>query len=213
MKPKLLDLYCGAGGAAMGYHRAGFEVVGVDIKPQKNYPFEFHQADALEYPFDGFDAIHASPPCQSYSRCKSMPWVHEQPKLIEATRTYFQNSGLPFVIENVAGAPMENYFILCGLMFGLKVFRHRLFESNFLILTPPHPTHSGKKIGENGYVCVAGNGDSGRGRIPPDHRNKSSWQRGMCIDWMTMKEMAQAIPPAYTEYIGKQLIQAIDDTT
>lgn len=216
MKPRLLDLFCGAGGAGMGYHRAGFDVVGVDIKQQGHYPFEFHQADALEYVAQHgheFDAIHASPPCQADSVTRNMPWTRghkgEIPRLIKPVRELLQDTGLPYVIENVVGADLICPITLCGTMFGIKVFRHRIFESSCLMLQPPHIPHTGLQVGRDGFVCVAGHGDSGRGRIPADHRNKASWQLGMGIDWMTMGEMAEAIPPAYTEFIGRQLIRAI----
>src|SRR4030043_68681 len=108
-RPRLLDLYCKAGGAAMGYHWAGFEVVGVDIEPQPHFPFEFHQADALTYPLDGFDAYHASPPCQGYSISRHMLWTKGAEKLIPATRTQLIVTGKPYVIENVPGAPLVNH--------------------------------------------------------------------------------------------------------
>jgi DNA (cytosine-5)-methyltransferase 1 len=149
VRPRLLDLFCGAGGAAVGYHRPGFDVVGVDIKPQSNYPFEFHQADALEFPLEGFNAIHASPPCQGYSQLAAMHPGREYPLLIEPTRELLLSTGLPYVIENVEGAPLPRHpqldgtwgFWLCGSMFGLGVTRgflrrHRLFETNFPVVQP-----------------------------------------------------------------------------
>ena len=135
MTYKLFDCFSGAGGKAMGYHRAGFEVVGVDIAMQKNYPFEFHQADALEYLQEHgheFDAIHASPPCQAYSVTYSLPNVGEYPELIEPIRELLISSGKPYVIENVPGAPLINPVELCGSMFGLNVIRHRRFETGRL---------------------------------------------------------------------------------
>jgi DNA (cytosine-5)-methyltransferase 1 len=142
VKPRLLDLFCGAGGAAMGYHRAGFDVVGVDVNPQPRYPFEFVQADALTYPLEGFDAIHASPPCQPWTR-KTPTWgrarVHypDHPQLIEPTRDRLHASGLPYVIENVVGAPLRAQVMLCGSMFGLRIQKHRLFEGNWPLPFPP----------------------------------------------------------------------------
>jgi len=135
-KPRLLDLFCCAGGAGVGYSRAGFEVVGVDNKPQSNYPLPFIQADALKLDPEfiaSFDAIHASPPCQSYSDlAKRNGNAHEWPRLIEPVREILIASGLPYVIENVDGAPLLNPMVLCGTMFkGLRVLRHRLFETNF----------------------------------------------------------------------------------
>jgi len=211
MKPKLLDLFCGAGGAAMGYHRTGFEVVGVDINPQPHYPFEFHQADALTYPLDGFDVIHASPPCQKWSKASS---VHRNngkiyPDCLSPIREKFYRRGGFWIIENVIHAPMQSTIQLCGLMFGLKVFRHRNFEISHLIFQPTHLSHKGKRIGE-GYYSIAG----GAGRWKSwgtVHRNVSKgtaaeWRDAMGIDWMTRKELTQSIPPDYTEYIGKQLM-------
>ena len=153
MKPRLLDLFCGAGGAAMGYHRAGFEVVGVDIKPQKNYPFEFHQGDALTYPLEGFDAYHASPPCQGYSIMRHLPWLKgkEYPLLIDATRQSLLSTGRYYIIENVDGSRYRKELpeglkagYLCGGMFGLPFYRHRRFETNFAWMQPGHPRHQQK---------------------------------------------------------------------
>ncbi len=130
MKPRLLDLFCGAGGASAGYHRAGFEVVGVDIKPQPHYPFEFHQADALEFPLEGYDAYHASPPCQAYSVCTKQEQKKNYKKLIGSIRNRLIPTGKPFVIENVLGAKLDlrANILLCGTMFGLPIHRHRIFE-------------------------------------------------------------------------------------
>lgn len=211
MTYRCLDLFCGAGGAAMGYHRAGFEVVGVDINPQPRFPFEFYQADAMTFPLDGFHLVHASPPCQKFSVASQ---VHinrgkEYKDLLTPIRERLKRSVSMYVIENVMNAPMHYPIILCGLMFDLKVFRHRLFESNAGLLAPPHPSHKGKRIGEE-YFSVAG----GAGRweswgTVKRSVNKGSvdqWRQAMGIDWMTRKELTQAIPPAYTEFIGKQLI-------
>ena len=145
MKPRLLDLYCGAGGAAKGYADCGFEVTGVDIRPQANYPFPFIQDDALEYlPKHGldYDAYHASPPCQGYSIMRNLPWLKdkEYPMLIESTRELLNETGKPWVIENVMGAKLAAGF-LCGTMFGKRFYRHRAFEANWLWLSPPHLQH------------------------------------------------------------------------
>jgi len=193
---RLLDLFCGAGGAAMGYHRAGFdEIVGVDIKPQPHYPFTFVQGDALEYvALHGreFDVIHASPPCQHYSAMQHIKKnKHKWPDLIEPTRIQLQITGKPFVIENVIGAPLRIDLLLCGSMFGLRMIRHRIFESNMpmplLTLTCHH---------ENMY--------------DPWHwgvKQREEMSAGMGIDWfMTREEVREAIPPAYTEFIGRQLL-------
>lgn len=209
MKPKLLDLFCGAGGAAMGYHRAGFEVVGVDIKPQPRYPFEFHQADAMTFPLDGFDAIHASPPCQAYSlalRHLAAP----QPMLVDAMRDRLQR-GAPWVIENVPGAPLvtasdlfgAHGVMLCGTAFGLRVYRHRLFEASFAIpsLGCCHRRHAMNPHRVEGRERMYAE----FGRQDPE----KVWRDEMGVSWMSRHETREAIPPAYTEYIGKQLLRAL----
>ena len=212
MKPRLLDLFCGAGGCTAGYQRAGFWVRGVDIKPQPRYCGEqFIQSDALEYlagliesgEIEEFDAIHASPPCQAYSTTKSI-WGKEHPDLLSATRELLIASGVAWLIENVNGAPLRHAIRLCGVQFGLKVYRHRFFEASEMLLAPPHLPHpermprAGHGFSPSGYVCVVGNtGDVKRARI------------AMGIDWMNRDELAQAIPPDYTEFIGKQLIEVI----
>ena len=142
-RPRLLDLYSCAGGAAVGYHRAGFDVVGVDIAFQKNYPYEFHQGDALDYVAGHgheFDAIHASPPCQAFTNAQRIQG-RDHPDHVAATRSALQLIGKPWIIENVPGAPLNNPVELCGAMFGLTTYRHRLFESNIQLTTPPHPIH------------------------------------------------------------------------
>lgn len=212
MRPKLLDLFCGAGGAAMGYYRAGFEVVGVDIKPQKNYPFRFVQADAMTLPFKmmgrWFDAIHASPPCQAYSSMKSLKNSKQHPKLVEAVRHLLNASGLPYVIENVPGAPLQNAFTLCGSMFGLRstekryLQRHRLFESNIFIMAPVC-RHDGLAVGVYGHGQAGLLGQRMRTAKAPEARIL------MGMDWATRDGMSQAIPPAYTEFIGKQLMDSL----
>ena len=211
-KLKLLDLFCGAGGAAMGYYRAGFEVVGIDIMPQKNYPFEFHQADATTYPLDGFDVIHASPPCQAYCALRHLMPEKIYPDLIKAVRDWiFQGSAI-YIIENVPKSPLINPIQLCGSSFGLKVRRHRLFESNVYLETLPCDH---KKQGRP--IDVSGTGGRRINRRPDDHggntnkpRNIKEARGAMGIDWMTRYELSQAIPPAYTEYIGKQIIAFLD---
>ena len=216
MKPRLLDLFCGAGGASMGYYRAGFEVEGVDINPQPHYPFKFYQADALTFPLDGYDAYHASPPCQAYSLASV---IHrnegkEYPDLIMATRFRLSLTGHPYVIENVPPTAklMVNPITLCGTMFDLGIFRHRAFEASFSIETPKHQKHNGK-IGDGKYFSVAGGAGRWKswGKV---YRNVSKgtreqWRLAMGIDWMLRYELTQAIPPAYTEYIGKYLMKAV----
>lgn len=198
----------------MGYHMAGWEVVGVDIAPQPHYPFEFHQADALTYPLDGFDAVHASPPCQRWSTAGGLHGTQKQldrhPDLIGPTRERLRDWGGVYVIENVMGAPMQyGTIVLCGLMFGLKVFRHRAFESNILLLAPEHPSHKGHRIGVDGMCCCVGNGGySKRWRGGKLQGRVAEWKVAMGIDWMTRREMSQAIPPAYTRWIGRILYHA-----
>jgi SAM-dependent methyltransferase len=189
---RILDLFCGAGGAAVGYARAGFEVVGVDLHPQPNYPFEFHQADALEFPLDGFDAIHASPPCQHYApvtRWRGTPDNH--PDLLDATRDRLHAAGVPWVIENVPGAPMNPDFVLCGSMFGLPLRRHRLFQTSWpsFGLVQPCQHRSTDMSFDHG------------GKQP-----ESVYRDAMDCAWMTVAESRNAIPPAYTEYIGGLLL-------
>ena len=141
-KPILLDLFCKAGGGAVGYTRAGFEVIGVDIRPQPNYPFEFHQADALSISLEGFDAYHASPPCQHASKIRVMnrilrPGKYHHPDLIRETRERLVATGKPYVIENVEGSDLEAPAVVCGSWFGLDLRRHRLFESNIPLFSTP----------------------------------------------------------------------------
>jgi DNA (cytosine-5)-methyltransferase 1 len=209
MKPRLLDLFCGAGGAAMGYHRAGFEVVGVDIVPQPNYPFEFHQMHALSIPIDGFDAIHASPPCQTWTayRRRGDGVGADYMDLIGPVRSRLWGSGVPYVIENIHGAPLINAVQLCGSSFGLNVRRHRRFECSFPVMVPPcaHGQHTGRypaatNRGENSRRSV----EIGVWRIPLETQRAA-----MGIDWMTLEELSEAIPPAYTEHIGGYLMQAV----
>ena len=232
VKPRLLDLFCGAGGAAMGYARAGFEVVGVDIEPQPNYPFEFHRADAtamrqdalegcwhesysrsalpgmLDVCLGRFDAIHASPPCQAYSDLQNQN-KREYPDLVGRVRALLEATGLPYVIENVPEAPLVDPIILCGTMFdGLRVIRHRGFEANWPLMAPEihprHPlvfthdkrkAHHGKLDQNTSFVQVTGGGNC-------TVANKLD---AMGVNWMTGKEVNEAIPPAYTQWVGWQL--------
>jgi DNA (cytosine-5)-methyltransferase 1 len=203
----------------VGYYRAGFDVVGVDLKPQKRYPFPFVQADALKPPFDlnQFDVIHASPPCQGYSRSRfigniSRKTPMETPLLIGDVRTLLKDCKGITVIENVEQSPLMFPVLLCGACFGLGVGgfdlpRHRLFECSVLLWTPPCCHRRGKTIG------VYGNGTNlfhrhKFGRNLSDKHKKEAMQ----IDWMTRQQLSQAIPPAYTEYIGKQLMRLITQT-
>lgn len=198
---RLLDLFCGAGGASTGYARAGFDVVGVDLYPQPRYRFEFVQADALNFPLDGFDAVHASPPCQRYSSMSSCrPGLgDEYPDLVGATRARLQAAGVPYVIENVPGAPLLNPVTLCGHMFGLSLYRHRLFEASFPLPDLGHRAHTtpASKAGHwkpGTIISVAGH-------VSPIAVAKAA----MGIDWMTRDELSEAIPPAYTYYVGYHL--------
>lgn len=194
----------------MGYHLAGFDVVGVDIEPQPHYPFEFHQADALEYALEHgreFDAIHASPPCQAFSVCTSVEYRGNHPMLICATRIVLRHLGLPYVIENVENARrwLENPVKLCGSMFGLKVWRHRYFEvyPECGILVPPCD-HSGIP------VLISGSPRRNGCRKEP---NAQMRRDAMETPWMTIHEMDEAIPPAYTEFLGRQMMPYIADST
>lgn len=211
-KPRLLDLFCGAGGCAKGYADAGFEVVGVDIVPQPHYPYEFHRADALMYPLDGFDVIHASPVCKAYTQLNLSP-KEKHAKQIPDVITRLRNSGLPFVVENVTGAKHElpSALWLCGSMFGLRVWRHRLFESNVLLFAPGPCKHTIPPISIHGHICE----DHARQKEPVrGHRRYHSAgvaasNAAMGIEWMNRNELAQAIPPAYTRWIGEQLMDYI----
>jgi DNA (cytosine-5)-methyltransferase 1 len=201
---RLLDLFCGAGGAAMGYHRAGFDVVGVDIAPQPHYPFEFHQGDAMTWPLDGFDAIHASPPCQAYSTATRDPGRH--PDLYELTRARLTRAGVPWVIENVMGAPYRQGVILCGSMFGLRVRRHRCFESSQLLMPPCGCRHAEQGV----PLGVYGHGGGGKSTRPSGGGGTKAKPRDfgalMQMEWATRQEIVLAVPPAYTEHIGAQLL-------
>lgn len=219
MRPRLLDLFCKAGGAAMGYHRAGFDVVGVDIEKQPNYPFSFVWDDALEYVAEhgqDYDAIHASPPCQAFSDLAALSPHKTYPDLIEPVRALLSVSLVPYVIENVEGAPLVNPIRLCGSSLGLPLLRrHRLFECSFPVMAPPcahgvaakrFPALNGqdrKRGGKSGIVGVYGNGGDKRADL---------WPVAMGIDWMTRQELTQAIPPAYTEHIGSFLMLHLNAT-
>lgn len=226
-RPLMLDLFCGAGGAAVGYDSAGFDVVGVDIAPQPNYPFEFHQGDALSvlgayingrtgYAISSIDAIHASPPCQSYSRAlrhMALP----QPELISEVRGLAERVGLPWVIENVLGAPLPSadtldgrYGLeLCGTQFGLLIARHRLFETSFPVLAPQRPcTHNERNV-LNPYNAKS------RRRLVGDAKGDMAeivWRSEMGVPWMNRYEGREAIPPVYTKFIGEQLVAHMDAT-
>ena len=227
-RPLLLDLFCGAGGAGQGYRRAGFDVLGVDINPQPDYPGDFIQADALailqrraDNPrrwapsplFHNVAAIHASPPCQaSCTLTKGTNQGREYRQMIPAVRDLLARIGLPCVIGNVQGSDLRRDLTLCGEMFGLGVIRHRYFEaSGFTAAAPAHKPHRGRVRGwrhgtyfDGPYLAVYGDG-GGKGSVP-------EWQAAMSIDWTDdRKATAEAIPPAYTEHIGSQLLAHLDD--
>jgi DNA (cytosine-5)-methyltransferase 1 len=202
---KLLDLFCGAGGAGMGYSQAGFEVTGVDIEPQPKYPFEFIQGDAMAYlPEHGkeYDFIHASPPCQAYSNLTPEKYKGNHEKLIDVLRELLIEVGKPYCIENVSGARKEliNPTMLCGSMFKLRTQRHRFFESSFPLAAPCKCNHSEVPL----LVTTASKGSRAlRAKlgIPPKTVKNAPAAYG--IDWMDFRGLKECIPPAYTKYIGE----------
>lgn len=199
MKPRCLDLFCCAGGASMGYAKAGFEVVGVDIAKQPHYPFPFIRADVADMDprfLATFDLIAASPPCQRYTNCQRIR-DNEHPDLVAPTRALLKASGRPYAIENVVGAPLIDTIELCGAMFGLRVYRHRLFECSFPVDVPAHPPHTaplrkmGRRPQPGDFLHVVGN-----------FSGVAQAKEAMGIDWMVRDELREAIPPAYTQFIG-----------
>lgn len=224
-RPILVDLCCKAGGASVGYERAGFEVIGIDVDPQPRYPFRFIRADLRDLtPGDLLDlgavAIAASPPCKVHTALKPFSHSHHV-NLIPATRDLLFATDLPYVIENVPGAPLHDPLVLCGSTFGLGVRRHRLFEvSGFKVDQPAcrhreqdahkiypvrryHKEHGGRRVVMSSVVGVYGGGQGlGPGEVP-------LWRRAMGIDWMVRDELSQAVPPAYTEYIGRALFEQV----
>lgn len=218
IRPLLLDLFCCAGGSAKGYHEAGFDVFGVDVVKQPKYPYPMVVADAMKLPrafFDQFDFIHASPPCQAYSDLAARNGnADEWPDLVGPIRKLLQATGKPYVIENVDGAPLRDYVVLCGTMFPeLRVLRHRLFEANFPIIVPPHrphplchtldkrKSHYGKTDEWEDFVSVNGGGNC----------TVEAARDAMGIPWMTKKEINEAIPPAYTRWIGAQIVKLVGE--
>ncbi len=216
MKPRLLELFCGAGGAGMGYSCAGFDVTGVDISLQPHYPFAFIQSDALEYVTTHgheYDLIHASPPCQAYTGMRNISlarWGHapEHPDLIVATRRALIECGKPYIIENVQNSPLLTQVILCGVALGLPhLARHRHFESSHILFAPKCNHRSASYT-----IGVYGNHPDGRRVSYPQFRlsriakGLAEGSEVMGIDWMDWHELKEAIPPAYTEYLGKQLM-------
>ena len=220
-KPRLLDLFCCEGGASMGYVRAGFDVLGVDIAPQPRYPFEFVQADALGFlrwlvrsgSIRQFSAIHASPPCQEYSTLKSRK-TRRYPDLLAPTREALMASGLPWIMENVATARMHHGVMLCGTALGLNVRRHRLFDSSHFLWPAGVCRHHPDNINIYGHACWTYRPD------PLNIRRDTGKARavrvllaeGRCafeVPWMSQQGASECIPPAYTEYLGKQLMNII----
>jgi DNA (cytosine-5)-methyltransferase 1 len=215
---RLLDLFCGAGGAAVGYHRAGFEVVGVDINPQPHYPFEFHQADALTFPLDGFDAIHASPPCQFFTQMRAswrVQGVNDgYEDLLTPALRRLRGRQEPWVAENVVGAGRAMRATLClhGGMFGLAVHRPRLFESNLLLLAPKSPirrkpigVYDSRPRGKTHHRTRLNGNGKGRSEMRIA-RTLEEGRAAMGIDWMDWAELKEAISPAYTAFIGERLL-------
>lgn len=218
MKPRLLDLFCCAGGAGTGYARAGFEVVGVDHLPQPDYPFAFVQADAMTFPLEGFDAVHGSPPCQAFTSMGTMWNAREHADFLTPTRARFIASGLPYVIENVPGAPMSGgHVTLCGTSFGLgaseyELRRHRHFEMNFPIMVPGCQ-HSRPTLG------IYGDHARDRRRVSGEHHDRGRQfaagvglalaREAMEMPWAAWHGLSQAIPPAFTEHIGSYLMAEV----
>jgi DNA (cytosine-5)-methyltransferase 1 len=219
-QPILVDLFCGGGGCSVGYYRAGFRVIGVDNKPslRKNYPFEFHccewdSEEALQL-ISKADAIHASPPCKGYSVLAHLATdKNRKYKIIEAVRKVLQDSGKPFVVENVKGA-LRADVILTGQMFGLKVLRERHFELGGWFMLCPPPTAKIGTVKNGDLVSVSGNGGYSNEQGWKAQQQpiwsfgsvKADWSEAMGIDWMSVRELSQAIPPAYTQFIGEHLM-------
>ena len=213
MKPRLLDLFCGAGGCAKGYQFAGFWVHGIDYLAQPRYCGEaFTQADALDIlerlvtdevpPSHSFDAIHASPPCQAYSTLRAVQGDKEYPDLVAPTRELLKQTGLPYVIENVPGAPLIDPVNICGSSLGLRVRRHRLFETNWPLMVPPcNHADQGQPVG------VYGEGSSKGQRRGKKASTEAEVLEVMGMPWADRKTATQAIPPAYCELVGHQLMQ------
>ena len=209
-RPRLLDLFCGGGGAAMGYWLAGFDIVGVDIAKQPRYPFPFFQADAIEFAkFYGgrFAAIHASPPCQAYSRLAARHPDREYPDLVGPTRDVLQAAGVPYVIENVPEAPLIDPVVFCGSAFNLgtdkyQLRRHRAFETNWPLFNGAGCAHDDRPV-----ISVAGHA----GRASRNNSGSSAERReALATPWLAGDPLPEAIPPAYTEYIGKQLLAHLE---
>lgn len=228
MKPILLDLFCCAGGAGMGYSMAGFDVVGVDIKPQPHYPFPMVEFDAIwfmelllegkqfRFKKDGhikildindISAFHASPPCQAWTVAGNVARAKgkKYPELIDPIRKLLKETNSPYIIENVMKSPLDATLMLCGTMFGLDVIRHRYFESSFMLMNPPFSCTHTKRVAKQGYAPKEGEYHCVTGHLSDIENAK----KAMGIDWMVGKEIVEAIPPAYTEYIGGYLMKEV----
>ncbi|MEJ8647849.1 SAM-dependent methyltransferase [Streptomyces sp. MS1.AVA.3] len=204
---RVLDLFCCQGGAGMGYHQAGFDVTGIDVTPQPRYPFTFIQTDALDYLAQHgteFDLIHASMPCQRYTRCQQIQ-SREHPDLIAPVRELLQETGRPYVIENVPGAPLLDPVELCGAMFGLRTYRHRLFEASFPLPHRHHPRHlapnakMGRPVRDGEFMHIVGN-----------FSNVPLAREVMGMPWATRDGLREAIPPAYTHHIAGHFLATTD---
>ena len=219
---RALVLYCCGGGSSMGYALAGFDVTGVDIVKKRDYPFKQIKADCLEVLKDldflqSFDFIHASPPCQAYSRAALCAWGEKSlTNHLPIVREYLQRSGVPYIIENVAGSPLDSPIILCGSMFGLKVRRHRLFESNLNLICDLKCNHKeqGKPIGVYGSMGDTVKGTCSKtGKIVFGGSTANTIEEAreaMGIDWLNWGDLTQAIPPAYTKYLGNQVMRFLN---
>ena len=207
---RILDLFCGAGGSAVGYHRAftaagyAVEITGVDTVPQPRYPYHFCQADAMTFPLDGYAFIHASPPCQDHSIASNGHESHGTGWILPATYKRLTTQQTPWVIENVGTAKMRHPLMLCGSMFGLNIVRHRLFDSSHLLYPAGTCKHTGLEV----TVCGHGTPSWTKKRLG---RNPSiiEKRKAMGIDWMNRNELSQAIPPIYTEWLGMQIVNVI----
>lgn len=221
MRPRLLDLFCCAGGAGMGYHLAGFDVVGVDVEPQPRYPFEFVQADALEYfcaHWQEYDAVHASPPCQANllglaALNRSLGRDYDHVDLLDETREYLVWSEKPYVIEQpMKGARLRAPAVYCGSSFGLPIHRHRQFESNVLLMSPAceHDRLTEKKYWTSYRRRSDGTRDTSRKsavvQVYGNGGDQHEWGPALGMP----AELTQAIPPAYTQHIGEQLIRHLN---
>ena len=212
-RPVLLDLFCGGGGCAVGYHRAGFDVIGVDVVRQPEYPFRFVLADALTYPLDGFDAVHASPPCKRHTALAALdrarPHLFDpHPDCLGPTLARLAGLAVPWVVENVPGAPLPGAVTYCGSAFGLAVRRHRLFASSVELAAPAcNHAAQGRPLG------VYGTGGAWARTAPGGGGDKVSGAdaaRALGVDWTVRQAtLSQMIPPAYTEHIGRQVLAAL----